>query len=235
MSTLAATAASLTQLPPLRYADRLGLPNIVRVDVSFEEYLEFAEQCDYRVEYSQRQLVSMSQPTDTHEFLVANAIFLLKAVLRGKGAYKVYGSNLGIFIQETMAHYKPDVSLILGEPERVFHKVNKRTLHSVANLYGVVEVFSKGTMDYDIFEKLPSYKKCPTMRYAIFIDQYQHFVSVFTRSEDNPKLWLNMDYYDLEDSFQLDGHTIRLKDLYEDINLEVAMPKPSKGSGKVSE
>ena len=234
MSALPIAAPSLSALPPLRYADRLGLPNIIRVDVSFEEYLEFAEQCDYRVEYSNRQLVSMGQPTDTHEFLVMNAGYVLKAVLRGKGAYKVYGSNLGILIQETMAHYKPDVTLLLGEPERVFHKVNKRTLRSVVNLYAVVEVFSKGTMDYDIFEKLPNYKKCPTMRYAIFIDQYQHFVSVYTRSDDNPKVWLNIDYYDLEDAFLLDGHTIRLKDIYEDINLEIAVPKPSKGNGKTS-
>lgn len=219
----AAAPAALRQLP-LTYAERLGMDYEIRVPATLEEFLDFADRCDYRVEYSKGQLISMGNPTDIHELIVVNTASTLKTALRGKGAYKVYGSNLGVLIREADAHYKPDVTVLAEDPVFVFHKVKKRTLRSIVNPLAVVEILSEGTRSYDWSEKLPDYKKCPSLRYILLVDQFKPFVSVFSRTK-HPKEWLSRDYEGLDEQFPIDGHLVSLHGIYEDVTFSNIGPK----------
>ena len=199
---------------PFAYADRLALGgDVIRIPATLEAYLDFAEHCEYRVEYSNEQIVSMGQPTDTHELICGNAMRVLGNLFSEDDPYAVYGSNLGIFIPATNAHYKPDAAVLKQAPEFISHKVHKRTLKSVLNPFAVVEVFSDGTMDYDLTEKLPNYKQCPYLEYIIYIHQHKPFVTVYTRTDD-PTGWLNRDYLGLEASFTFENRDVDVRQFY---------------------
>lgn len=211
MSTLIASF----QLP-FSFADRLSLGDgEIRIPATFEEYLAFAEECEYRVEYSNNHIVSMGSPTDAHELIIANIIWALNSLFIPDNApYNVYGSNLGILVQDTNAHYKPDSVILNAEPNYVKHKVGKRTLKSILNPFAVIEVFSKGTASYDMTEKLPNYKQCPSLQYIIYIHQHKPFISVYTRSKEEENTWLNKDYIGLESSFEFENKKASLANIY---------------------
>ena len=225
METAAAPSVSLKNLP-FRFTERLALPDEVRVPATFDAYLNFAERCDYRVEYSKGQIVSMSTPTDTHELLVVNVAFTLKNALRQLG-FKIYGSNLGVFVREAEAQYKPDVTVLAAEPHYVFHKVGRRTLRSVANPFMVVEVISEGTRGFDFSDKLPDYKKCPSLQHILFVEQTKLLATLFSRTED-PKEWRTRDFDTLEDVILLAGQPVAMRDIYEDVSFEQLAPRPAK-------
>lgn len=201
---------------PSSYAERLALEDEIRIPATFEEYLDFAEQADYKVEYSNGKIVTMGQPTDAHEMIVFNIGLAFSSLFNEDGSYQGYGSNLGIYIPQTGAHYKPDASILNTAPELVQHRVRKRTLKSVTNPFAVMEVFSGGTMDYDMTEKLPNYKQCESLKYIIYVYQNKPFVTVYTRTED-PNAWLNSDYMGLDASFQFEGFDVKLASLYRNV------------------
>ncbi|MBK8568296.1 MAG: Uma2 family endonuclease [Saprospiraceae bacterium] len=198
---------------PFSYAERLALDDEIRLPATLEAYLEFAEQAEYKVEYSNGNIITMGQPTDAHELICGNAITVFNNVLLEDEAFRIYGSNLGIYIKESGAHYKPDASILNTEPEFVLHKVRKRTLKSVANPFAVVEVFSDGTIDYDLTEKLPNYKQCPYLKYIIYVHQHKPFVSLHTRSSHNEG-WLSTDHRGLDASFPFEGKQVPLQGIY---------------------
>ena len=206
-------AISLLFHLPVSYTDRLAIEGEIRQPATFEQYLEFAEECGYRVEYSNGNIISMGQPTDAHELICGNVITAFNNLLEAKENFRVYGSNLGIYIRETEAHYKPDVSILGAAPEYILHKVRKRTLKSILNPFAIFEVFSDGTMDYDMTEKLPNYKHCPSLQYIIYIHQHKPFVTVHTRSEQ-PAGWLSEEFIGLDAAFQFEREKILLQHLY---------------------
>ena len=199
---------------PHTLAARLALGDELRVSATFEEYLEFAETCEYRVEYSNGQIIShMGTPTDTHELIVGNVIWALGNLVGDHDNFKIYGSNLGLLVGLSGVHYKPDVVVLDDEPQFLFHKVKKQTLRSVVNPFAVFEVFSDGTMGYDMGEKLPNYKQCPSLRHIVFVHQHKPFVTVFARS-DRPDTWLNRDFAGLDAHFELGSWQTPLKNVY---------------------
>jgi Uma2 family endonuclease len=221
----------LSQLP-YSYGERLALENEIRMPATFNEYLEFAEKAEYKVEYSNGHIISMGQPTDTHELICGNVIAALNFLFfEGENPYRVYGSNLGVYIQENGSHYKPDATILNTEPVLISHKVRKHTLKSVLNPLAVVEVFSDGTMDYEMTDKLPDYKQCSSLRYIIYIHQSKPFVSIHFREETGP-VWRSNEFRGLDASFSFEGKTVLLKNIYRNVIFMGNAPS-KKGKKKV--
>ncbi len=214
---------------PVSYSERLALEDEIHIPASFEEYLEFAEEAEYKVEYSNGKIVSMGQPTDTHELICGNVIGTFFQLLADDEQFKVYGSNLGIYIPENGAHYKPDAVILNADPEFVLHKVRKRTLKSVLNPFAVIEVFSEGTIMYDLTEKLPNYKQCPHLKYIIFIHQHKPFVTVYYYSADVGGWVTTTDFIGLDASFPFEGKDVSLKQIYRKV---VFLGSSKKSRGK---
>lgn len=198
-------------LLPTSFAERLALEDEIRISATLEDYLEFSEQAEYKVEYSNGHIVSMGQASDSHENIIFNLIAVLGKILPDDGNYRGYGSNLGIFIPETEAHYLPDASILDADPEFILHKVNKKTFKSVLNPLAVIEVFSDGTWDYDMTEKLPNYKLCASLHYIIYLHQHKPFATIHTRTEQG---WVSTDCMGLDSSFTFEGMEILLKNIY---------------------
>jgi Uma2 family endonuclease len=208
---------------PFKLEDRLGLPPEVRVTVSFEEYIELAAECEYKVEYHDGQAVSifdydaktktMSVATYSHEVLVANVASLLNMVFRTNLNITVVGSKSAIFIEKPIRCYQADMSVVEGEPNIIRYKHNKKTVNALTNPCIVVEVLSQGTKHYDLVEKLTNYRKIPSLQQVIFVEQYYTQVITYIRQEDN--YWLNIELNDINDTLPIiKNGEITLSDIY---------------------
>ena len=186
------------------------------IPASFEEYLEFADKYEFKAEYSNGNITSMGHPTDTHEKICANIIGILHFLFGEDDPQEIYGSNLGLLLEETGAHYRPDTTMLASAPIIVEHKVGKLIFKSVSNPYAVFEVFSSGTVAYDMDEKLPNYKLSKHIQYIVYIHQHRPYVTVWARSE-KPGAWVNQDYNGLETAFELDGKRIDLSKIYKKV------------------
>lgn len=211
---------------PLTIEERYESNDEIRVPATLEEYLDFADRCEYRIEYSNGNIISMAHPTDIHELIVANIIWLLKNLFLEQDNYRVYASSLGTFIPETSAHYKPDAVVLAEEPQFISHKIKKQTVKSVLNPFAVVEVFSDGTAAYDLSEKLPNFKQCPSLKYIIFVHQHKPFVTVYKRSE-KAGLWLNEDL-DMDGIITIEGLSAPVRHIYRQVSFSDKPPHPAK-------
>ncbi|GAB4110443.1 MAG: hypothetical protein OHK0057_08560 [Thermoflexibacter sp.] len=61
----------------LTLKERLGMEEIVRTPASWGEFYELVMDCEYKVEYYQKEIISMGFANDTHGLIVANIIGLL--------------------------------------------------------------------------------------------------------------------------------------------------------------
>ena len=75
-----------------------------------EEYLELEEKADYKSEYRDGEIVSMTGGTTHHNELAGNLYAHLKLDLR-KQNYKVYMGDIRLWIPRYRQHTYPDVSL----------------------------------------------------------------------------------------------------------------------------
>lgn len=183
-------AVSALDIFPLTLAERGQAPDVLRAKATFAEYLDFAEQCPYNVEYIDGELVSMSQASLPHESLIARLIAIFINLFDDNDELTVASSNIKIHVAATGDSFNADVSIIRGEPDYLRLPSGRLSTVEVQNPELVVEVLSDSTMKFDLGDKLESYKQIPALRQVLFVSQEKPWVSSFVRSE-TPGVWLN--------------------------------------------
>jgi Uma2 family endonuclease len=210
---------------PRTYEQRVHLGvRELRVPATFEEYLELAEEADYRVQYREGQIISfieidektntiMGEATIPHEILVARFIRFLSELLDDEPQnYSVLGSNAKLFIAEDKKGFNADVTIIKGEPIEKHYKYNKRTSKGIANPWLLVEILSNSTRDFDLSEKLNDYKKIETLHQIIFAEQGSVWVTTYIRV--NQTEWRNLDFTNLEDKIPVLDKFLSLEKIF---------------------
>lgn len=200
--------------------EAIGDNATLRFPASFEEYLEWVEKCQFTIEYFNNEIVIMGNASYFHEKLVAEIIFCLKTIFNRIKGFSVLGSNIKIHVANALSpnDFNADVSVVQGEPEFLILPSGKKSTAIISNPTLVVEVTSKSTISHDFGDKLLAYKKIDSLQYAIFVSQYQPFVTVYERK--GPHHWDLRDYTHLEDSFEIMGQKLTLIDIYKDIRFE---------------
>ena len=198
---------------PLTLPELAQAPDILRVKASFEEYLEFAEQCQYNVEYFNGEIVSMSQASLPHESLVARLATVFNVLFDDVDELTVVGSNMKIHVPATGNSFNADVSIIRGEADYLHLPGGRLSTVEVQNPELVVEIFSNSTMAYDLGDKLKSYKQVPSLRQVLFVSQHKPWVSSYSRT-DTPGVWLNTSFHALTDFVQVLDKNVLLADIY---------------------
>ncbi len=205
----------LTKKYPVTLTERLELGNEEqRFSGSFEDFVQLLEICEYPIEYHEETIIAMSIASDPHEQIVANFIGELHIIFKGKKEFHRYGSNRHVYLEKAKCAYSPDLSIVKGTPD-IFHYSKGKSANK--NPWLVVEILSKSTRTKDLGEKLPRYKRCKSLEYIIFLEQDSCLVTVYNRIGKSFR-WMSTDYDNLNQAFDLDGHTIILKDLYENID-----------------
>ncbi|MDO8367682.1 MAG: Uma2 family endonuclease [Saprospiraceae bacterium] len=195
---------------PKTFEDRAALGvRELRVPATWEQYLELADTCDYRVHYREGQIISfleieektgtvMGEATIPHEKLVMRFGTQLSILLDDlKSEYNVLGSNTKIFIGENRRGYNADVTVVKGEPVLQEYQVYKRKSKGLINPWLIVEVLSNSTRDFDLSEKLNDYKQIPGLQQIIFAEQGKLWVSTYIRVSE--KEWQNLDFDTITD------------------------------------
>lgn len=108
----------------------------------------------------------------------------------------------------------PDVMVVKGTPS---FKENSTAV--ITNPHIVIEVLSPATSDFDLSSKLPEYKQLESLQQIIYVNPKKVFVSTFIRSE-NPNIWLNQDFYKLDEFIVIENTNILLSDIYKKIKFE---------------
>lgn len=201
---------------PLTLAERVQAPDVLRAKASFEEYLEFAEQCDYNVEYINGEIVSMSQATLPHESLVARLATVFNLLFDDVDELMVFSSNIKIHVAATGHSFNADVSIVRGEPDYLRLPSGRLSTVEVQNPEVVVEILSNSTMAYDLGDKLESYKQVPSLRQVLFVSQHKPWVSSYGRTE-TPGVWLNTSFHALTDSVLVLDKSASLAAIYKKV------------------
>lgn len=199
---------------PITLGERMELGDgEVCLPGSFEDYTALLDVCEYPIEFEDKNIIAMSIASDPHERIVANLLGVLFVHFKNNSAIKRYGSNRHVYIPEFNCAYSPDVSVVLGEPD--LYELRKG-LTANLNPWMVTEVLSDSTRNRDFGKKLFRYKRIPAMRFILFIEQDFPLVTVH-RFDETDKRWISADHTGLEESFEIAGEILWLKDIYDNI------------------
>ena len=198
---------------PLTLAERDRAPDILRVKASFGEYLDFAEQCQYNVDYFNGEIVSMSQATLPHELLVGRLITVFNILFDDDETVQVFSSNIKIHVAAAGDSFNADVSILRGEADYLRLPSGRLSTVEVQNPELIVEILSKSTMAYDLGDKLKSYKQVPSLRQVLFVSQHKPWVSSYVRVEMSDE-WLDQSFHALTDSVQVLDKAVSLAGIY---------------------
>jgi len=184
---------------------------------SWEDYLELLAKVEFTVEFHENTIYAMSFASDPHEAIVKNLLVALSILLDDDPAIHIRPSNRHIYIKKHQKQYAPDVHVIKGDIQ--FHQLSKN-MNVNTNPWLVVEVLSPSTENKDWSKKLPFYKKIPSLKHILYIEQDRPFVSVFNR-KGKTSIWENIDYDNLNDSVALNKNLrISMKKIYKKILLK---------------
>jgi Uma2 family endonuclease len=214
-------------LLPYSFYDRIELASELRIPATYEEYIEYVHDCEYRVQYHDGHIVSfieydektdtvMGEATPIHERLTARMITLLSNLLdfRNEGTrYAIYGSNIKIYIPKGNQSYNPDVAVAIEPAQYIKHRPKKRLITSLVNPHIIVEVMSKGTQKFDKTEKLPIYKSLDSVQQIIYIEALEVGITSHIRISDTE--WQTITLKKATDELPIVGEkAIALKEVY---------------------
>ena len=181
---------------------------------TWEDYVDLLKIAEYNLEFHENTIYTMSIASDPHEAIVKNVLVALSIALDDDPEIHIRPSNRYIFIKKHQKQYAPDAHVVKGKP--IFHTVTKG-LDANVNPWIIVEVLSPSTSSKDWSKKLPFYKKIPSLKYILYIEQDRPLVSVFTRKGKSSK-WENVDYDNLDNTIKIGSTNIALKKIYNKIS-----------------
>jgi len=176
------------------------------------DYFDAEETSGLRYEYLNGEILAMTGGSPNHNLIALNTRDALKNVL-GRGGCRVYVSDLRLQTDTGLFTY-PDVLVICGRPQ-----LASDSGITVTNPLIIAEVLSPSTRDYDRGEKFKHYRSIPSLRDYLLIDQYS--VDVEHRRRDGD-VWQSVRHSHPDDEVRLTGATIRVADIYADIELTSA-------------
>ena len=176
------------------------------------EYLELEEQAEYKSEYRDGEIISMAGATANHNEISGNVYSNFKFGLKGQD-YRVYVSDMRLWIPSRRQYTYPDVLLVQGEP--IFTDKNTTT---VTNARLVVEVLSKSTKNDDRGDKFDHYRSIPELQEYILIDQSCYHLMQYVKTDE--KQWLLTDYTQVEDTLKFGSidFSLTMSDIYDRVN-----------------
>jgi Uma2 family endonuclease len=178
------------------------------------EYLELEKKAEFRSEYRDGEIVPMAGGTTRHNEISLNVASNLKVSLKGQD-YRVYMSDVRLWIPPNRQYTYPDVMLIQGEPIYL-----EKTTDTITNPRLIVEVLSKSTGNYDKGEKFDHYRSIPEFQEYLLIDQSCYHVTQYVKTDE--RKWLLTDYTQAEDTLKFESidFSLTLKDIYDRVNFD---------------
>lgn len=181
---------------------------------STEEYLALEEEADYKSEYIDGQIFPMAGGSTNHNQIAGNFYAELNFAFK-KLDYRVFMSDVRLWIPQRRIYTYPDVMVIAGEPDYY----NNRT-DTITNPQVIIEVLSKSTKGYDRSGKFRLYRTIPTLEEYLLLDQTKIYVEHFSKTD--AKRWSFREYDESDQAIALSSvdFQISLADAYNKVKFE---------------
>lgn len=181
-----------------------------------EEYLELETAAEYRSEYYHGQIFPMAGGTPNHNQIAGNFYAALNFAFR-RQAYRVFMSNMRLWIPQKRLYTYPDVMVVAGELE---YAEGRRD--TITNPLMLAEVLSESTENYDRGEKFKLYRTISSLKEYIIISQSEKHVEQFSKTTDNK--WI-LSEYDEDATLSLTSieFEISLSDIYDKVQFETEL------------
>jgi Uma2 family endonuclease len=182
---------------------------------TLEEYRQLEESAEFRNEYHDGEIITMTGGTINHNRITRNLARKLGNLLEGQ-PYEVFSSDLRLWIPRYRRGTYPDVMVISGEP--VF---NEKRNDEILNPSLIIEVLSKSTQEYDKADRFRFYRSIPEFSEYLLVSQYEFYVEQYIKNNSEQWLFLTYEGEEAIVKFNLAGVEMSLKDIYEKVNFDV--------------
>ena len=181
---------------------------------SIEEYLALEEAADYKSEYIDGEIFPMAGGSTNHNQIALNFSTELNFAFK-KLDYRVFMSDVRLWIPKKRIYTYPDVMVVCGKPEYY----NNRT-DTITNSRVIIEVFSDSTKEYDRSKKFEGYRTIPTLEEYLLLDQNRRYIEHFSKTDHNR--WSFAEYNESDRAIALSSVSfeIAVADIYNKVNLE---------------
>lgn len=179
-----------------------------------EEYLALEEKAEYKSEYYDGLILPMAGGTTNHNQIALNCVIALSITLK-KQNYRVFMSDVRLWIPETRYYKYPDIMVIAGEPE--YYNNRKDT---IVNPQVIIEVLSGSTQSYDRDEKFKTYRTIPAFQEYILIDQNSVAIDQYFKTATKRWSLYEYDHEETELNFKSFDFQLPIADLYDKVDLE---------------
>lgn len=185
--------ASTTTIPsPTAVSDELH--------ISVAAYFELEEGSEDRHEYEHGKLMPMSGESIDANQIGQNCAFYFEQLLGDKGFHIIRLSVKLRVVKDALYRY-PDVMVVPTASIKHSHEITAPVL--------LMEITSEESENRDRKIKLSEYtSQFDTLRYYLIVDQYEPFVQVYSRSEDDG--WKHTIYRELSEEINLPDLSIAL-------------------------
>lgn len=143
------------------------------VGMTVAEFLSFEATSPVKHEYVAGEVFAMSGVTTRHNLINFNVARLLHAVARKRGC-RVYIAEVMLRAADDRFYY-PDAIVACGRASEVERIVTDPSV--------IVEVTSPSTRATDRREKLDAYRRMPSLRSYVIVEQRRRHVLVYTRGD----------------------------------------------------
>jgi Uma2 family endonuclease len=144
-----------------------------------EEYLARERDAPSKSEYIAGEIFAMAGGSPEHTAITSDTHVALANGLRG-GPCEVYNSDLKVRISDAGPFFYPDLTVICGDPQFDFDDC-------LRNPTVIIEVASQSTALYDRSDKFSHYRRFPSLRDYVLIEQNRVWVEHWARGENG--LW----------------------------------------------
>ena len=199
---------------PLTHTELIELAGnqLIRFPATFEEYWELVRAAEFRADFYQNEIITMSYENEVHADIVTEILGILKLIFPRKDkTHTVYNPNRPVYVADCKGHvtFNPDGSVVPRPPVLYEHS---KGMNASVNPILVFEVLSPSTRAYDFGTKLPCYKQIESLQTIVYLETFEPKVIVMERL--SPNQWKETTYTKATDVFTINQQAISLQEIY---------------------
>ncbi len=170
-----------------------------------DEYRAIEETAEERHEYCNGEIIAMSGGSEVHSAIACNLLIYLGFLLRDTD-FRLYNSDLRVWIPEYHCGTYPDLMIVNGEPE-----LNGSRTDEILNPLLIVEVLSPSTEAYDRGEKFRKYRSLASFCEYLLVSQTEPYIEQYYNCDrPNSDRWQWQVYDQVERAIVLHSLNIEL-------------------------
>jgi Uma2 family endonuclease len=177
--------------------------------ISPEEFLARDREAEFKSEYYDGEVVSMSGASLRHNRVVRNLLVTLGTQLR-RGPCEVLPSDMRVWNRVRRSYTFPDVVVVCGTP-----RLSDERRDVLLNPTLLIEVLSDSTQARDQGQKSEGFRRLDSLQEYLLVSQDEVRVERYRRYSEHQ--WMLTEALDLHGVLELDsiGCTLPLSEVYE--------------------